>query len=103
MNTDLSLNAQGQYEMRSTEALIVGTIALMSHYGQCGCDNRQALLPKIVGNMSCLMLQAELSAEFRFALGQIRSMWTDAIANNDCASSDERNAQLWHKTSEVVQ
>ena len=106
MNTDVKLDSQGNYEMHNVEAVLMGAMALMSGYAQCGCNHKHMMAHKIVVNLSHLINQPELTAQFRMALGNLRTLWQNTIeseAQPTEMASAEREAKLWHIAPNAVQ
>jgi hypothetical protein len=65
-----------EYAISGLEAMIAGTLALMSAYAHGACRAHQHLISgKIQSNLCCLQAQNALSPEFRKVLAQVGSSW----------------------------
>lgn len=69
-----------EFEMPCVEALLAGTLALMTGYGQAlqadlNPQHRLAMNIKIARNLDQLAQQASLSDSFRVLLGRLRECW----------------------------
>lgn len=80
MDTDCSLPAEGEYTMPSAEAMLAGTLALMTGHAQNSCPNRRMLMAlKIRHNLDQLAGCAGLNEQFRTVLRRLCHEW-DALA-----------------------
>jgi hypothetical protein len=105
MNTDVAPSTQGSYEMHNVEAVLMGTMALMSGYTQCGYENKHLMAHKIVANLSFLINHPELTSQFRAALGNLRTLWKNSVHSDMQAqplATQERETQLWHTAPDAV-
>jgi hypothetical protein len=65
-----------EYAITGLEALLAGTLALMSAYAHGACRAHQPLISgKILSNLCCLQAQTALSPEFRQVLSQVGQSW----------------------------
>jgi hypothetical protein len=65
-----------EYAISGLEAMLAGTLALMSAYAHGACRAHQSLISgKIQSNLCCLQAQNALSPEFRKVLAQVGSSW----------------------------
>ncbi len=89
MNTEIGLNEQANYHMLHAEALLAGTLALMTAHAQCTCpktiSNKDLMAKKIISNLSQLISHANLTEQFRMTLGNLHKMWAtfDAAQQTD--------------------
>ena len=64
------------YAITGLEAMLAGTLALMSAYAHGACKAHQGLIiGKIQSNLCCLQAQNALSPEFRKVLSQVGHSW----------------------------
>ena len=64
------------YAITGLEAMLAGTLALMSAYAHGACKAHQGLISgKILSNLCCLQAQNSLSPEFRKVLSQVGNSW----------------------------
>lgn len=69
-------NSVNDYAISGLEAMLAGTLALMSAYAHGACKAHQSLISgKILSNLYCLQLQNALSPEFRKVLSQVGHSW----------------------------
>lgn len=65
-----------EYELPRAEALLAGTLALMTAYARGCCRERRAIMAgRIAANLSSLVRHAGLSDPFRAALGKLHAQW----------------------------
>lgn len=99
-------HADEQYRMPTTEALIAGTLALMTGHAQA-CDlHREAMSRKIAAHLSALMAAEGLSPHFRAMLGKLQLRWgaaTNEAAPDDMLTAEQQRRSLWMPASETVQ
>jgi hypothetical protein len=79
-----SENEVSEFDISGLEAILAGTLCLMSAYSHCPCggetnarqNNNQGLIGlKIVSNLTCLQYQNSLSPEFRRVLSKVCDSW----------------------------
>ena len=65
--------------MLKAEALLAGTLALMTAHAQCTCpkaiSNKDLMTKKIISNLSQLVSHANLTEQFRMMLRNLQNMW----------------------------
>ena len=74
-----------EFDISGLEAMLAGTLCLMSAYSHCPCSgesdarqsntNQDLISLKIVSNLSCLQYQNSLSPEFRRLLSKVCDSW----------------------------
>ncbi|MGE4243223.1 hypothetical protein [Ramlibacter sp.] len=65
-----------EYQLPCTEALLAGTLALMTGHAEAACDHaREAMANKIVANLDELLSHACLSSQFQHVLQVLQSHW----------------------------
>lgn len=85
-----------EYELPCAEALLAGTLALMTAYAQNCCGERRGLLAgKIAANLSSLGRHAGLSDPFRASVGKLHTQWV--------RMSPGTGEPLWHAMPSSVQ
>jgi hypothetical protein len=96
-----------EFDISGLEALLAGTLCLMSAYAHCACGNNQALMSlKIISNLTCLQCQTRLSPEFRKVLTKVSDSWRQHSLMQNGATTDEASreqARFWHHAPKVVQ
>ncbi len=71
-----SQESVSEYAISGLEAMLAGTLALMSAYAHGACKAHQGLISgKILSNLCCLQAQNALSPEFRKVLSQVGISW----------------------------
>ena len=126
-------SAQGdeEYEMPCAEALLAGTLALMTGHAQSCCDDHRDLMArKVATNLSCLSQHPVLSPGFKSMLLNLQARWANQKAVPQASRAlDQRSLRnlagdadsglllqavsavfeldqqrvLWHKTPETAQ
>ncbi len=65
-----------EYELPAVEAVLAGTLALMTGIAQTGrLAQRGPMIDKVIGNLVLLAGHPQLSMEFRCAVGGLRRHW----------------------------
>lgn len=76
MDTDIKLDGDGEYTLPCAEAMLAGTLALMTGHAQNLCPNRRMLMAlKIRHNLDQLRSHADLSEQFRLVLLRLCHEW----------------------------
>jgi hypothetical protein len=96
-----------EHDISGLEAMLAGTLCLMSAYAHCPCGKNQALMAlKIVSNLKCLQCQNALSSEFRVVLGKVTDSWQQHCLLQSPESPAQPNhgaTELWHAQPATVQ
>ena len=100
-------NRDEEYSMPCMEALLAGTLALMTGYAQACCDShREAMARKIVTNLEALSQAQALSPHFRTMLWNLQARWQpqglQEHASAALTAAEQRRA-LWLAAPEAVQ
>ncbi len=112
MSHCLNANNVSEFDISGLEAMLAGTLCLMSAYSHCACsnENNQGLIGlKIVSNLTCLQYQNSLSPEFRRVLGKVCESWRQhsLLAHSDMPQKDDVTASQppahWHNAPITVQ
>jgi hypothetical protein len=112
MNTCPQSNSVKEFDISGLEAMLAGTLCLMSAYSHCKCgtENNQGLIGlKIVSNLTCLQYQSTLSPEFRRVLSKVCDSWRQhsMLVQTDIASNAPADATplsaSWHVAPSTVQ
>lgn len=95
MNEDAP-NGDTEYHLPCAEALIAGTLALMTAHAQACCANHRRLMEaKILANLCNLANLSGLSPQFRAAVGNVRGHWQ--VMRGACADAvTAEDPRLWH-------
>ncbi|MBS3996997.1 MAG: hypothetical protein KGZ67_06610 [Hydrogenophaga sp.] len=91
------------YTLPSAEALIAGTLALMTGYAQTDalCTRRVLLARKLVCNLGSLAQHPQMSAPMQSVLSRLQSHWLTEI---DRTGGGTREATpLWHPVAAGLQ
>lgn len=103
MNTDIEVSGEEEYHLPCAEALLAGTLALMTGHAQACCDNhRQLMNGKIVANLSQLAVHAILSPQFRAALWNLRTHW-EVMQRQRAVEPAASDPRLWHASPSSFQ
>lgn len=120
-----------EYEMPCAEALLAGTLALMTAYAQSGREGHRAMMAKkVASNIQVLAQHPLLSRGFKTMLARLQVRWIDPdhgslkaeepgiqtlrkLAGDQESSSAlqtvsavlelDQTRALWHKTPELAQ
>ena len=109
-SSDLPNASDEEYSLPRAEALLAGTLALMTGYVQACCDShREAMGHKIVTNLQLLGQAGVLTPHFRTMLRNLQSRWVKqcgaapAEPVSAALSVAEHRRALWLPAPEVVQ
>ncbi len=114
MNTDIHLleNELGEtedYTLPCVEALLAGTLALMTAHTQACCDShKQAVGQKVVANLFYLAQHPLLTPAFHTMPWNLRTRWelemeNAANARAQAQITPSQDARLWHNAAQAVQ
>ena len=99
-----------EYSLPCAEALLAGTLALMTGYVQACCDShRDAMGRKIAANLQMLADAQGFTPHFRTVVWSLQGRWDQQNkARQDVAASAamvaaEQRRVLWHTAPEAVQ
>ena len=85
-----------EYQLSRAEALLAGTLALMTGYAQACCDNgRQVMTAKIVGNLSLMIELPAFSPQFQAAVSHLRRHW-QGLQTHSVDTAADRPPWHWH-------
>ncbi|GAA4429296.1 hypothetical protein [Acidovorax lacteus] len=107
------VSADEEYALPGVEALLAGTLALMTGHAQACCDgHRDAMARKIAAQLGWIGELQGFTPHFRTVLGTLRARWLqqaglpdDAGAHAQAAalSAAEQHRALWLRAPEVLQ
>lgn len=116
MPTCQNASEVNEFDISGLEAMLAGTLCLMSAYSHCPCSinqsnpgNNQGLIGlKIVSNLTCLQYQSSLSPEFRRVLAKVCESWRQHSLLAHSTSSQEaaalnNHSPHWHSAPSTVQ
>jgi hypothetical protein len=93
-----------EYTLPCAEALLAGTMALMTGHVQACCDaHRDAMARKIVSNLTALAEDPRLSPGFKTLLRALRQRWQSQWQGVGLAQWPAAERTLWHSSPEAVQ
>lgn len=100
-----------EYDLPCAEALLAGTLALMTGYVQACCDNhRDAMGRKVVTNLQLLAQAEGLTPHFRTMLWSLQERWAQQCAAmgggleaQAALSAAERQRALWVAAPDALQ
>lgn len=91
-----------EYTMSRTEAMLAGTLALMTGHAQsCATPDREAMARKIGVNLSALSDDPVLSPGFQALLCALRNRW-DGVQHGAVPLYGQA-PNRWHRSPEAVQ
>lgn len=94
-----------EYLLAHSEALLAGTLALMTGQAQASCSEARCLMThRICGNLRELSQHPALNPVFRAAVRRLHEHWCRMDAELSGSSSvTERPADRWHSPSPTLQ
>lgn len=93
-----------EYTLPCAEALLAGTMALMTGHVQACCGaHREAMVGKIVANLTVLAEDPLLSPGFKTLLWALRQRWQSQGQGAALAQLPATERSLWHSSPEAVQ
>lgn len=98
--------ADEEYTLPNVEALLAGTLALMTGYAQSArdCAHRPHMARKLVSNLACLSSHPQLSSAMQTMLSNLRTRWELEMEHEaEAASAELRPTPLWHSVPARVQ
>lgn len=103
MLTPVGSMTEEEYTLPCAEALLGGTLALMTGLAQAPCDQHRVLLAhKIVDNLATLADSPQLSAGFRQLLGSLRQRWLAQQGAGENVTTQVAHS-LWHGAPAALQ
>ena len=112
MNTDTELHEDEEHVMPCAEAMLAGTLALMTGHAQSACATQRHLMGgKIRSNLFFLSQHPGLSPSFRTVVHNMHRHWDallktgDGPVNKTALHTDDLlpERRLWHTTASLVQ
>ena len=95
-----------EYNLPSMEALLAGTLALMTGYAQSAreCPHRPLMARKLVSNLLVLSAHPQLSVPMQTMLANLRTRWQLEMENTaDALAAEATPTPLWHPAPARVQ
>ena len=94
-----------EYTLPSVEALMAGTLALLTGYAQSapGCECRPLMARKLVSNLFFLSEHPQLSAPMQTVLSNLRTRWQLEVERDAPQPLVNAPRTLWHAAPEGVQ
>lgn len=96
-----------EYSLPCAEALLAGTLALMTGWAQACCDgHREPMARKIVANLQSLARLETLTPHFRTMLWSLQTRWAQQCAEGragEALVAAETRRALWHSAPEALQ
>ncbi|MDP3108545.1 hypothetical protein [Hydrogenophaga sp.] len=112
MNTEPELHEDEEHVMPCAEAMLAGTLALMTGHAQSACATQRDLMGrKIRSNLFFLGQHPGLSSSFRTEVQRMHQHWDvllkagDGPAERPALNTDDLlpERRLWHTTASLVQ
>ena len=95
-----------EYTLPNVEALLAGTLALMTGYAQSApdCPHRVCMADKLVSHLLCLSTHPQLSPQMQAMLANLRTRWQLEMENTaDALAAEATPTPLWHPAPARVQ
>jgi hypothetical protein len=104
MQSSSPVHSNEEYTMPCAEALLAGTMALMTGHVQACCGaHRDAMACKIISNLTALAEDPMLSPGFKSLLWALRQRWQNQGRGDAPAQLPATDRSLWHTSPEAVQ
>ncbi len=112
MNTEPELHEDEEHVMPCAEAMLAGTLALMTGHAQSACATQRDLMGrKIRSNLFFMGQHPELTPNFRTVVQRMHQHWDALVTANDATvtraslTNDDLlpERRLWHTTASTVQ
>ncbi len=109
MQTNAKSSSVSEFDISGLEAILAGTLCLMSAYSHCNCNNennRGLIGLKIISNLTCLQYQNSLSEEFRQVLSKVRESWQQhgqLAGHVPTTASTPAPTSHWHEAPSALQ
>jgi hypothetical protein len=95
-----------EYLMVASDAMMAGTLALLTGHAQCTCERQRGLMArKIRSNLDQLAQQPGLAPAFRLVVQRLHGHWSDIVQRAEGAQSlriDLPETRLWHAAPDSV-
>lgn len=94
-----------EYTLPPVEALMAGTLALLTGYAQSApdCAHRPLMAAKLVSNLFFLSGHPDLSAPMQTMLANLRTRWQMEAERQQTHTSPSAPTPLWHTAPAGVQ
>lgn len=113
MNTDIQPTDDDEYVMPCAEAMLAGTLALMTGHAESACARQRTLMAqKIRSNLFFLGRHPGLTPNFRTVVHRMHGHWDTLVTGCMAAARPGvatdpadllREQRLWHATAARVQ
>lgn len=93
------------YTLPSAEALMAGTLALMTGYAQTDavCARRVLMARKLVCNLGSLAQHPQMSATMQTVLSRLQAHWLTEIDRSGDNSGQPAPTPIWHPAAASLQ
>jgi hypothetical protein len=103
MNTDIHVDQDGEYTLPCVEALLAGTLALMTGHAQSDdAVHRRLMAKKVASNLFFLHQHPGLNEAFRTVLARLQKNWQQFDIEG-AALTSATSHRLWHEAHRSVQ
>jgi hypothetical protein len=105
MHNPLCEACDEEYTLPPVEALMAGTLALLTGYAQSApdCAHRPLMAAKLVSNLFYLSGHPDLSVPMQTMLANLRTRWQMEVDRQQPSSSPSAPTPLWHAAPTGVQ
>ena len=104
-STACAASADEEYMLPCAEALLAGTLALMSAYAQSSpsCCGRPLMAAQVVSNLIRLSHHPAFTPTMHTVLNRLCGSWQQQATGNTPAAPSPQPTPLWHATAQAVQ
>jgi hypothetical protein len=98
-------STEEEYVLPCAEALLAGTLALMTAYAQGSphCNGRPVMAAQLVSNLIRLSHHPAFTPTMRAVLSRLCGSWQQQVSGITFAEPTEQSTALWHGTPQSVQ
>lgn len=107
-----TLSPNDEYIMAAADAMLAGTLALLTGHAQCACAQQRLLMArKIRSNLYLLAQHPALPPPFRLVVQRLHGHWNGIVEQTTVGAPAPRAAlldielpetQLWHAAPDTV-
>lgn len=105
ISTTCAPGTEEEYELPCAEALLAGTLALMTGYAQGSptCHGRPLMAAQLVSNLIRLSHHPAFTPTMHTVLNRLCGSWQQQVTGNAPTMLTPQPTPLWHGTPQAVQ
>lgn len=99
----MDMKTNEDYRLPSAEAILAGTLALMTGHAQSRCEAQRHCMARKIGTNLCKLAEhPDLSQQFRMVLSNLRNHWQILMDQGQAASSARQDPRLLHASPSTI-